>query len=297
MSHAPLVSVVIPTYNRAHLVRAAVESVLAQTYRPLELIVVDDGSTDATGRVLAACGSVRVVRQTHTGMPGQARNAGARLARGEYLAFLDSDDLWLPQKLELQVAAATAGGEVLHHTRERWERSGRVVSQRAQRHRRCGDLFLDSLRKCVIGPSTVLLRRAVFAAAGGFREHLQIAEDYELWLWLTARYPVGYLERALVIKRAGHGDQLSERYGQIEIFRLQALRALLEGGRLPAHRQAAAGAELARKALIYAAGCRKRGRPQEARRYEELAARWSHHSRSVPLSSGSAAANAGAACR
>ena len=268
-------SVVIPTYNRAQLVREAVASVLAQTYRPVEVIVIDDGSTDATDQVLAPHDWLRLVRQEHTGMPGQARNAGARLARGAYLAFLDSDDLWLPQKLELQVAAATTGAEVVHHTRERWQRAGRVVSQRAQHHRWSGDLFADSLRKCVIGPSTVLLRRTVFEAAGGFREDLQVAEDYELWLRLTARHRVGYLDRELVIKRAGHGDQLSERFGQIEIFRLRALRDLVEGGQLDAHHHPAACAELARKARIYAAGCRKRGRAGEARRYEELAAVWS----------------------
>jgi len=271
----PLVSVVIPTYNRARLVREAVASVLAQSYRPLELIVVDDGSTDATGAALAGRPEVRVVRQPHTGMPGQARNAGARLARGEYLAFLDSDDLWRPHKLERQVAVATVDGGAIWHTRERWVRSGRVISQRSQRHRRSGDLFADSLRKCVIGPSTVLLRRTVFAQAGGFREDLEIAEDYELWLRLTARYPVGYLEQELVIKRAGHSDQLSERYGQIEVFRLRALHDLVAAGHFEAaSRHGAACDELVRKARIYAAGCRKRGRLDEARSYEALAHRW-----------------------
>ena len=274
-SSTPLVSVVIPTYNRASLVREAVASVLAQSYRPLELIVVDDGSTDATGDSLALRPEVRVLRQPHTGMPGQARNAGVRLARGEYLAFLDSDDLWLPHKLERQVAAATAAGGAIWHARERWVRSGRVLSQRSQRHRRSGDLFADSLRKCVIGPSTALLRRAVFEQAGGFREDLEIAEDYELWLRLTAHYPVGYLEQELVIKRAGHSDQLSERYGQIEIYRLRALHDLVAAGRFgAASRHRAACEELVRKARIYAAGCRKRGRLAEARSYEAMARRW-----------------------
>ena len=275
VSRTPLVSVVIPTYNRVRLVQEAVASVLAQSYRPLELIVVDDGSTDATGDALAGRSEVCVLRQPHTGMPGQARNAGARLARGEYLAFLDSDDLWQRHKLERQVAAATAAGAAIWHTRERWMRSGRVISQRSQRHRRSGDLFPDSLRKCVIGPSTVLLHRAVFEQAGGFREDLEIAEDYELWLRLTARYPVGYLEQELVIKRAGHSDQLSERYGQIEIFRLRALHDLVAAGHFdaaPRHR--AACEELVRKARIYAVGCRKRGRLGEARSYEALARHW-----------------------
>lgn len=273
---SPLVSVVIPTYNRAELVQEAVDSVLAQSYRPLELIVVDDGSTDATAAALARRPALRTLRQEHTGMPGQVRNAGARLARGDYLAFLDSDDLWLPHKLAQQMAAAQAAGDVISHTRERWVRGGRVISQRSQRHRRRGDLFPDSLRKCVIGPSTVLLRRAVFEQAGGFREDLEIAEDYELWLRLTARYRVGYVTQELVIKRAGHAGQLSERYGQIEIFRLRALHDLVAGGHFgAASHHAAACAELARKARIYAAGCRKRGRLDAAHRYAALAQRWS----------------------
>ena len=278
MGSQPLVSVVIPTYNRAVLLREAIASVLRQCYAPLELIVVDDGSTDATFACLRPLRELRIVRQDHTGMPGQARNAGARVARGEYLAFLDSDDLWLPHKLAMQVAAAAAAGDAINHTRERWLRGGRVISQRGQRHRRSGDLFADSLRKCIIGPSTVLLLRQAFAEAGGFREDLEIAEDYELWLRLTARYPVGYVERESVIKRAGHGDQLSERYGHIELFRLRALRDLLERRdqrHFTPRQRAAAAAELARKARIYAAGCRKRGRLAEAKHYASLARRWS----------------------
>ena len=275
MGSQPLVSVIIPTYNRVAMLREAVASVVRQSYAPLEMIVVDDGSTDATASVLGARPPLRVVRQEHTGMPGQARNAGARLARGDLLAFLDSDDLWLPHKLAVQVPATVAADVVISHTRERWLRNGRIVSQRRQRHRRSGDLFADSLRKCIIGPSTVLLRREVFEQVGGFREDLEIAEDYELWLRLTAHHRVCYVERESVIKRAGHGDQLSERYGHIELFRLRALRDLMEGGCFGGGQRAAAAAELARKARIYAAGCRKRGRSAEAERYETLARRWS----------------------
>ena len=275
MGPQPLVSVVIPTYNRVDLLRQAVSSVLRQSYAPLELIVVDDGSTDATAAAMDPPAGVRLVRQQHTGMPGQVRNAGVRLARGAYLAFLDSDDLWLPHKLAVQIAAAQAAGAAITHTRERWVRNGQIVSQRRQRHRRSGDLFAESLRKCVIGPSTVLLLRGAFEEAGGFREDLEIAEDYELWLRLTARHPVAYVERESVIKRAGHGDQLSERYGYIELFRLRALRDLVEGHCFAPARHAAAAAELARKARICAAGCRKRGRVSEAEQYTALAHRWS----------------------
>lgn len=290
--HAPLVSVIIPVYNRARLVREAVESVRAQTARDFELIVVDDGSTDDTPAVLAELaaatphGRLTVQHIAHDGHPGAVRNRGAEQARGRYLAFLDADDLWRPQKLERQLALH--GSARVSHSRELWLRNGREISQRGMNHARAGDVFADALRKCTIGPSTVILERSLFEEAGGFREDLEIAEDYELWLRITAREPVAYLEEALTVKRAGHGDQLSEKYGQIEVFRIMALRELVRGGFFewvdseleadrggPANlerRAAAARAELARKCRIYAAGCEKRGRYEEAAAYRAEAA-------------------------
>lgn len=272
VSARPLVSVVVPTFDRAALLAEAVASVLAQSYWPLELVVVDDGSTDDTERQFSTRGDLRYLRIAHTAMPGRVRNAGVEAAAGNLIAFLDSDDLWLPHKLQRQVAAMATDKVALHHTRERWLRHGRTVSQHRQQHTRKGDLFPASLRKCVIGPSTVLLHRSALNAVGGFREDIQIAEDYELWLRLTARYRVGYLDEALTIKRAGHGDQLSERHGHIELFRLRALHALLTG-KWPEDgaQRRAAHMELARKACIYAGGCAKRGRIVEAEEYRALA--------------------------
>ncbi len=269
----PLVSAIIPTYDRAEMLMEAIDSVRTQTYAPVEVIVVDDGSTDGTAQRLRAARDVRLLRIDHTGRPGAARNAGAAIAAGEYLAFLDSDDLWLPDKLDVQMALLLRGGDrpPVVHCRELWVRNGRTVSQSGQRHRRAGRIFADSARRCVIGPSTVVMRRAVMEEAGGFREDLEIAEDYELWLRVTARYPVAYCDRPLVIKRAGHGDQLSERYGHIERFRIDALAPLVAAGRWAEPERTIAWRELARKCRIHAAGARKRGRGAEAERYEALA--------------------------
>jgi glycosyltransferase involved in cell wall biosynthesis len=305
-SSVPLVSVVIPTFNRARLTAEAVRSVLAQTFRDFELIVADDGSEDNIGDVLAALGFIRPVgldaadglsggaQGTKTprllllpldrgGTPGRARNRGAAIARGRYLAFLDSDDLWRPRKLERQIRLFT-GTEVarpasgprrprISHTRELWLRNGREVSQRGQCHRREGGIFEDSLVKCIIGPSTVIMERALFEECGGFREDLEIAEDYELWLRITCREHIAYLDEPLTIKRAGSGDQLSEKHGHIEIFRIRALRDLVNRGFFSSvpDMDAAARRELARKCGIYAAGCRKRGKTAEAAEYEALA--------------------------
>jgi glycosyltransferase involved in cell wall biosynthesis len=277
----PLVSVIIPAYNRLSLLREAAESVLAQTFRGFELIVVDDGSTDGTEEYFAGHRNIIYLRTEHCGTPGRARNKGTALAGGRYLAFLDSDDLWLPEKLERQLNSLRAGGPGgaqkprLFHTRELWLRNGKEISQAGQTHRREGDIFADSLVKCVIGPSTVLVERSFFEEQGGFREDLEIAEDYELWLRMTFAGPVAYLDEPLTVKRAGSGDQLSEKYGHIEIFRIRALRNLVERGAFAAKQEKdiLARAELTRKCGIYAAGCRKRGRTAEAEEYETLAAR------------------------
>ena len=242
------------------------------------MIVADDGSSDRTGEYVQSLNSqenLRYLRISHCGFPGKVRNAGARLATGEYLAFLDSDDLWKPEKLARQVAYFDEHPEIqICHTREVWRRGERIVSQAGQKHKRCGTVFADALKKCIIGPSTVMMRRELFEEFGGFREELEIAEDYELWLRITAEYPVGYIDEPLVIKRGGHTDQLSEKYGQIEIFRIRALLLNLEEGFFEGEQRRLALRELVRKCRIYARGCEKRGKGREARRYREIARRY-----------------------
>lgn len=275
MKYAPSVSAVIPLYNRSNQVVEAVASVLSQDGERSgvdELIVVDDGSTDggteAIGRLYTDESRIRIVTIGHSGFPGFVRNRGAEVARGDLLAFLDSDDLWLTGKIDAQREIHRIHPEIgLSHTRERWLRGDREVSQKSQRHLREGDIFADALEKCIIGPSTVMMDRRLFEETGGFAEDIEIAEDYEYWLRITDRYPVAYLDAPYTVKRAGHGDQLSEKYGHIEWFRIQALHRLLETYRFSSdeHRIAAA-VELERKCGIYAAGARKRGNDEEADR-------------------------------
>lgn len=273
------VSVIIPTYNRGELLNRAVESVLRQEFADLELIVVDDASSDGSDEYLLreAERDERLrplLLPTHVGTPGAVRNRGVAEAKAPLVAFLDSDDRWLPEKLRLQVPFHQSSGVRITHTRERWLRNGRVVSQKGQKHRREGDIFQDALKKCIIGPSTVLLHRELLEEQGGFDEHLEVAEDYELWLRLTAREEVAYLNDELTEKHAGHGDQLSERYGQIEGFRIDALRSLLLTGALPVERRDEARAELSRKLEIFAIGAKKRGREAEALALEREAESW-----------------------
>jgi len=265
----PRVSIIIPTHNRYSLLLEAIKSVKAQSYTDYELIVIDDASDDETSQVKNAA-DICYLQIPRCGMPGAVRNRGVEAARGEYLAFLDSDDLWLPEKLARQVPLLDAQPDVpLVHTRELWRRGAKTISQKGQKHARSGDVFADALWKCTIGPSTVLMRKSVFEEIGGFDESLEVAEDYEFWLRVTSRYPVAYLDKALTIKRAGDWEQLSEKHGQIEEFRIEALFRLLEQERLPQDYRPATLAMLKTKLRIWSAGALKRGRDKEIQRFYE----------------------------
>jgi glycosyltransferase involved in cell wall biosynthesis len=268
----PLVSVIIPTYNRAGLVLEAVASVAAQTFRDFEILVVDDGSTDATPEVLASLEGVRVLRHACRRGVAAARNLGAVEALGEWLAFLDSDDLWLPEKLAWQMAyLADQPGLLLCQTDETWVRGGVRVNKPVSHRKVAGNIFLLSLQRCMVSPSAVVLHRRLLSDHGGFDEKLPAAEDYDLWLRLTWRHEVGLVEAPLVTKRGGHADQLSVQWG-IDRFRIRALIKLLREADLPAPYARAAQKMLALKCAIYAQGCEKRGKHTEAAFYRHLRA-------------------------
>jgi glycosyltransferase involved in cell wall biosynthesis len=269
----PWVSVIIPTYNRAALVTEAVASVKAQTFQDLEILVVDDGSTDDTAAALAPWEDVRLLRQPRRRGVAAARNLGAAAARGEWLAFLDSDDLWLPEKLARQMAyLGERPGLLLCQTDEIWVRHGVRVNKPASHRKVAGRIFLPSLTRCMVSPSAVVLHRRLLADHDGFDEDLPAAEDYDLWLRLSWRYQVGLVEAPLIIKRGGHADQLSGQWG-LDRFRIRALVKLLGDADLPAPYVRAARRTLAHKCAIYAQGCEKRGKDAEARFYRDLGER------------------------
>jgi glycosyltransferase involved in cell wall biosynthesis len=266
----PRVSVIIPTYNRAEMVREAVASVLAQTCRDFEVVVVDDASTDGTAAALAEYAEVQVLRHPRRRGVAAARNTGIQAARGEWLAFLDSDDLWLPEKLARQMAYLQARpGLWLCQTDETWVRRGARVNKPWSHRKMAGRIFLPSLARCVVSPSAVILHRRLIEAHGGFDETLPAAEDYDLWLRLSWRYEVGLVEEPLVIKRGGHADQLSRQWG-LDRWRIQALVKLLQEPDLPESYKQAARRTLGAKCAIYAQGCDKRGKGEEAAAYRRL---------------------------
>jgi len=268
---AARVSVIIPTYNRAWILREAVDSVLKQDYPEFELIVVDDGSTDATADLLAGYGArLQVFRQPNRGVSA-ARNTGIRAATGSLIAFLDSDDFWLPGKLAEQAAYFAAHPRrMICQTEELWIRNGVRVNP-GQRHRKpSGDIFERSLELCVVSPSAVMLRKGLFRQVGLFDERLPACEDYDLWLRVASRWPVYRTDTPRVVKRGGHADQLSRR-SCLDKYRIRALVNIIESGGLRLERYNAAVSALRRKCAVYGNGCRKRGRNEEADRYFRLA--------------------------
>lgn len=268
------VTAIIPTRDRAALTKRAVASVLAQTRPPDEVIVVDDGSTDGTAeRLRGAFPGIEVLRLDGRGVSA-ARNHGIRAARGEWLAFLDSDDEWLEDKLEAQLAALAAAPEqLLCHTDEIWIRHGRRVNPRRRHAKRGGRIFHHCLPLCVISPSSAMIHRSLFDRVGLFDESLPACEDYDLWLRICSRFEVLYVDRPLTAKYGGHADQLS-RTAALDRYRIRALAKLLDAGGLDPGDRRAAMATLEDKIRIYSAGAAKRGRVEEVEELERLRARF-----------------------
>lgn len=265
------VSVIIPTYNRADFLKEAVDSVLTQTFHDVELIVVDDGSTDHTRQLLQSYGQqLRSVTQENRGV-SSARNIGIHASTGEYIALLDSDDLWLPNKLEQQVTVMEQQPDLqLCHTEEIWIRRGKRVNPKKKHQKHGGYIFPYCLPLCVISPSSVMMRRTLFEEVGMFDEALPACEDYDLWLRITKTYPVHFIETPLLVKRGGHADQLSRAIWGLDRFRIQALEKLLQAGELNAEQRRQTCEELRLKCKIMAAGSLKRQNQQAWEYYRQL---------------------------
>ncbi len=266
------VGVVIPTFNRAHLLGRALDSVLAQTLPLRQIIVVDDGSTDSTAELVAGYPGVSYLRQENRGVSA-ARNLGIRHCGCDWIALLDSDDEWLPEKLGVQFEAlAENPGHRLIHCDEIWIRNGRRVNPADRHRKRGGWIFEYCLPLCVISPSAAVIERSLLIEAGGFNEQLPACEDYDLWLRVCSRFPVLYVDRPLLRKCGGHDDQLSRRHWGMDRFRVQALRDLLATGSLSESDRQAALASLREKCRILITGARKRGNSEIVTQYEALLA-------------------------
>lgn len=268
--HPVEISVIIPTFNRADLVVRAVRSVLDQTHSPREIIVVDDGSTDDTASMVQEeFPGITHLYQSNSGV-SSARNSGIKKAAGTWIAFLDSDDEWLPDKLSRQWEALKNNPEMkICHTDEIWIRNGRRVNPRKKHLKSGGWIFQKCLPLCCISPSSVVIHQSVFDWVGLFDETLPVCEDYDFWLRVTSQFPVLYVDEPLTVKYGGHEDQLSEKFWGMDRFRIRALQKILTAGILSREDRNAAQATLAEKLHIFIQGARKRGRWEEAEAYEK----------------------------
>ena len=256
----PLVSVIIPTYNRLEMLQRAVGSVLNQTYERFELIVVDDGSSDATrDRYEDESPPIRYIYQHHQGVSA-ARNRGILEAKGDLIAFLDSDDFWHKDKLSVQVEFFENNPDaMICQTQEMWVRGGVRVNPKKKHLKPSGWIFPTCLELCVVSPSAVMMRKSLFEEVGLFDHDLRICEDYDMWLRVALRYPVYLIDKPLVTKYGGHPDQLSHSDWGIDRYRVAALEKILDDPSVTRYRDQVVD-ELQRKSRIVANGALKRGR-------------------------------------
>jgi len=222
------ISVIIPTYNREVTLERAIKSVLAQTHRNFELIVIDDGSTDNTNLIIDKYSrKIRYFSKLHAGV-SSARNLGLEKSEGTWVAFLDSDDYWLPKKLERQLKYLTNHpGMMIVQTDEQWIRNGVPVNPMKKHKKHSGWIFRYCLPLCIVSPSAVLIHQKVFNDVGVFDESFPVCEDYDLWLRIAIKYQIGLIPEKLIVKTGGHTDQLSRKYWGMDSFRVRALEKVL----------------------------------------------------------------------
>lgn len=229
------IDVIIPTYNRAHLISRAIESVLNQTYQNFILYVVDDGSSDETQNILRIYKdhtNIRILHRDNGGV-SQARNFAVHNSTNDWISFLDSDDEWLPNKLQLQVAFLKTHPAIRFlHGEEIWVRNGVRVNPKVKHQKSNQDIFLRSLDFCLISPSTVIMKRDLFWECGGFDNNFVVCEDYDLWLKVLIREDIGFISENTAIKNGGHNDQLSTKYVAMDYWRIKSLVSLYQNSLL-----------------------------------------------------------------
>ncbi len=269
------ISVVIPTLNRCTTLPRALDSVLKQTLLPDEVIVVDNGSQDGTISMLKTnYPAVVIISATKRGVSA-ARNRGIAIAKGNWIAFLDSDDAWHPSKLEKQVKLhRKQSGYRLIHTDEIWYRCGRRINQMKKHKKSGGNIFKNCLALCCISPSSVLVKKNLFQEVGNFNEDLPACEDYDLWLRVTMQEEVLYIDEPLTFKHGGHQDQLSNKYWGMDRYRITALEGILKHKHIRHDQKVATHEMLVQKLKILINGAIKRNNQENIKLYSSKLETW-----------------------
>lgn len=277
----PFVSVIIPTFNRALLLERALRSVHSQSFPNFEVIVVDDGSTDNSKAIVEDLCHKLSPHQSwsyhfqNNGGVSSARNLGAALARGKWLAFLDSDDEWLPEKLHVQMDYLEAKPELeFVFSDEIWLRNGLRVNPKKKHQKSGGRVFFAAVQECFIGCSTVVIQKEFFKNCGGFREDFPVCEDYDLWLKIAAEHVVGFIDEPLVVRHGGRTDQLSTMHKCMDYYRVLALDDILDKKCLSADEQIFARGILSKKCNILLKGYKKHGNGQDEAQIFALLKKW-----------------------
>ena len=276
-----MISVIIPTHNRVPFLSEAIQSVLDQDYflnatkdHCFELWVIDDGSTDETEKIVLSFGErVKYFYQPQQGVSA-ARNQGYRLSSGNFIAFLDSDDLWKPNKIRTQISLMNAFPKTMvSYTEEVWIRNGVLVNPKKKHQKYSGWIFDKVLPICLLSLSSALFRREVFEVIGDFDETMPACEDYDLGIRLAHRFPIHLVDSPMIVKRGGHADQLSRQFWGMDRFRVYALEKALKLDLTP-EQETLVRNELVKKCRILVQGFQKRKKHQDEQKYLALAQKY-----------------------
>ncbi|MEA2091113.1 MAG: glycosyltransferase [Campylobacterota bacterium] len=273
------ISVVIPTYNRYEALKRALASVYAQTHKAKEIIIIDDGSTDETSQIIKLFPDIKYFYQKNSGV-SSARNLGIEKSESEWIAFLDSDDEWHPDKLGEHLELHLSQPELLmSYTDEKWIRDSKEVKLPKKYRKFGGDIFKESLSHCIIAPSATLIHKELLNRVGCFDESLEVCEDYDLWLRVAIDNEIGLIDKKLIIKYGGDRDQLSMKFWGMDRFRVKALEKLqVSCNKIPSQTEDDGAFQVKNKLIIETLlqkyrlllkGAKKHDRIQDAYEYEK----------------------------
>ena len=271
------ISVIIPTYNRCDLLKRAINSVIKQTITPKEIIIVDNGSTDQTYQMVSSLfPEINYFIEKKRGVSA-ARNKGILESKSKWIAFLDSDDAWKPTKLEKQMEYSVFNQDKYRiiHTDENWYRNKKFLNQLKKHKKSGGNIFKNSLQLCCISPSSVVLKKQIFDDYGLFDENLEVCEDYDMWIRITAKEEVGFLDSPLVSKYGGHSDQLSKKFWGMDRFRIKSLEKNLKNEHFSKSQKINVLDTLIEKLTIVSGGALKRGNKEIFKKYNGKLQDWS----------------------